>query len=178
MNATRVAALILVSALLAAPALAKGACPTPEEVKAAQVRQFHYELQVAALNCRDDNPALPGKWASYVQRHGAALSDNARVLHAYFQRSGKGAAGFDRHNTIITNRESVRVHEVPNYCDSHEPLFDKAVQANTPQLTALAGETVGKPDDFAACAEPHKAEPHKAQKPKAKKKNPETARAD
>ena len=101
----RTAALALALGLTALPALGAG-CGTPEEVRAAQLRQFHYQLQVAALNCRGDDPSLPGKWSSYVHRHGGTMSVNANVMRGYFTRTGKGMAGFDRYNTVLTNRES------------------------------------------------------------------------
>ena len=142
----------------ASPALAKGPCATPDEIKAAQVRQFHYQLQVAALNCRGDDPSLPGKWSTYVHHHGGTMTDNARVMRGYFQRTGKGAAGFDRYNTVLTNRESVRVHLTEGYCEVNAPLFDKAAGANAVQLTTLAGETIGHPSEMKACAETRKAE--------------------
>ncbi len=159
----RPAALALVLGLAALPALGAG-CGTPEEIKAAQLRQFHYQLQVAALNCRGDDPSLPGKWGTYIHHHGGTMSDNAKVMRGYFQRTGKGAAGFDRYNTVLTNRESVRVHEIEGYCEMHASLFDKAASANAHQLIALAGEAVGKPLDISACAEARKPEPEKKQK--------------
>lgn len=137
----------LLSVVCAAPVAARPPCANPEQVRAAQLRQLHYELQVAALNCRGDVPEMPGKWQSYVQRHGATLNDNAKVLRDYF----KGAAAFDRHNTVITNRESVRVHETPGYCEAHAPLLDKVVTLTPPQLIAFAAETVGDPMEIHAC---------------------------
>ena len=150
-RAIAVACLLIPS--LAAPLAAKSPCGTAEEIAAAQLRQFHYELQVAALNCRGDDPSLSGKWAAYVQRHGATLSENATVMRGYFVRTGKGAAAFDRFNTVITNRESIRVHEIPGYCDLHGTLFDQVLADDQKQLVALANAMVGKPADIHACTE-------------------------
>lgn len=166
----RTAAVLVLAIAAASPALAKGACATPEEVKAAQVRQFHYQLQVAALNCRGDDPSLPGKWSAYIHHHGGTMSDNAKVMRGYFQRTGKGMAGFDRHNTVLTNRESVRVHETEGYCEINAPLFDKAAKANAAQLAVLAGETVGHPIDVAACTEQRTAAAEKKQERKVAQK--------
>jgi hypothetical protein len=152
---------IVLAAAASSPALAKGNCATPEEVRAAQLRQFHYQLQVAALNCRGDDPSLPGKWSTYVHHHGGTMSDNARVMRGYFQRAGKGMAGFDRYNTVLTNRESVRVHETEGYCEANAPLFDKAAKATPAQLATLAGETIGHPIDISACTEQRTAEAEK-----------------
>lgn len=149
----RALALALVAALLAPAAAGAASCGSPDEVKAAQLRQFHYRLQVAALNCRGDDPSLPGKWAGYVHHHGGTMSENAKVMRGYFSRTGAGTAAFDRFNTVLTNRESVTVHETENYCELSAPLFDKAMHANAAQLIALAGEVVGRPADIAACSE-------------------------
>jgi hypothetical protein len=153
----RTAALALALGFAALPALG-ASCGTPEEIRAAQLRQFHYQLQVAALNCRGDDPSLPAKWSSYVHRHGGTMSVNANVMRGYFTRTGKGVASFDRYNTVLTNRESVRVHETEGYCEMHAPLFEKAIAANGQQLATLAGEMVGKPVDIPACTESAKAE--------------------
>jgi hypothetical protein len=156
--------LALVLCFAALPAVAKGACGSPEEVRAAQLRQFHYQLQVVALNCRGDDPSLPGKWGAYIHHHGGTMSVNANVMRGYFTRIGKGVAGFDRYNTVLTNRESIRVHETDGYCEMHAPLFDRATRANPQQLVTLAAETVGTPTDIALCTESAKAEPDKKQK--------------
>lgn len=165
----RTLALALALGLPALPAVAGPACATPEEIRAAQLRQFHYQLQVAALNCRGDDPSLPAKWGSYIHRHGGTMSTNANVMRGYFTRAGKGVAGFDRYNTVLTNRESVRVHETEGYCEINQPLFEKAIAANHQQLAVLAGETVGRPTDITACAEAKSAEPEKKPKKVAKK---------
>ncbi len=155
----------LLSVACAAPATARIACANPEQVKAAQLRQLHYELQVAALNCRNDIPLMPTQWLNYVQRHGATLADNARVLRDYF----KSTAAFDKHNTVITNRQSVLVHETPGYCEIHTSIFDKVATLTPPQLVAFAVETEGDPMEIHACPQ-HKAEATHKPKKAAKKK--------
>ena len=150
----------LLSVACAAPVAARPPCASPEQVKAAQLRQLHYELQVAALNCRNDMPEMPSKWQGYVQRHGAVLNENAKVLNAYF----KSAAAFDRHNTVVTNRESARVHDTPGYCESHSPLFDQVAALSSQQLAPFAAATVGDPMEIHAC--PHKPDGAKVKKAK------------
>lgn len=167
----RALALALTAALLAPAAAGAASCGSAEEIKAAQLRQFHYRLQVAALNCRGDDPSLPGKWASYVHHHGATMSNNAKVMRGYFSRNGGGAGAFDRFNTVLTNRESVTVHETEGYCEQNAPLFEKAMHANSAQLISLAGEVVGKPIDISACTEQRVASADA--KPARKDKKPE-----
>jgi hypothetical protein len=127
-----------------------GSCATPEQIKAAQLRQLHNQLQVAALNCRGEDSSLHAKWGGYVGRFGSTLSDNAQVLRTHF----KSPAAFDRYNTQVTNRESVRVHEVEAYCETRAQMFEQVMSMSPPQLIAFAGETVGRPDHLSTCAAP------------------------
>lgn len=140
------AALLTVSASL--PALAAG-CISPAEARALQVRQLHVQLQVASLNCRGDDPSLPGKYAAYVNRFGGALSDNAKVLRSHFAKTG---TNMDRYMTTLANDESQRAHMVQGYCESHTPLFDKLASLKPHDLEHFAAGTVDKPDR-PVCAE-------------------------
>ena len=170
MKLSRAAAFVcLFSGALAVPAAARSACANPEQLRAAQLRQLHYELQVAALNCRGDIPEMPLKWQIYVQRHGTTLAENAKVLHAYF----KSTAAFDRHNTVVTNRQSVLVQETPGYCDTHAAIFDKVAALTPQQLSAFAAEIEGDPMEIRAC--PH--EPVRAKAIKKATKSTKVAKA-
>lgn len=127
-----------------------GACATPEQIQAAQLRQLHNQLQVAALNCRGEDSSMRAKWGGYVGRFGSALSDNAQVLRAHF----KSPAAFDRYNTQVTNRESVRVHEIDSYCETRAQIFDQVMTMTPAELIAFAGQTVGRPEHMSDCAAP------------------------
>jgi hypothetical protein len=137
-----------------------GACASPEQVKAAQLRQLHDQLQVAALNCRGEDATLHAKWGSYVGRFGSTLSDNARVLRTHF----KTPAAFDRYNTEVTNFESVRVHETEQYCETRAQMFEKVMTMSPAQFANFAAETVGRPSHVNACPAPTTREA-KASKP-------------
>lgn len=134
------AAMLTVSAAM--PALAAG-CINPAEARAMQVRQLHVQLQVASLNCRTDDPSLPGKYASYIHRFSAPLSENAKVLKGHFARSG---GNLDRYMTVLANDESQRAHLVEGYCESHVPLFEKLASLKPAELEHFAAATVDKPD--------------------------------
>lgn len=133
--------MLTVSAAL--PAVAAG-CVSPAEARAMQVRQLHVQLQVASLNCRADNPSLPGKYASYIHRFGGELSDNAKVLRGHFSRNG---GNIDRYMTVLANDESQRAHVVENYCESHVPLFEKLSSLKPSELEHFAASTMDKPDN-------------------------------
>jgi hypothetical protein len=131
----------LLTASAALPAFASG-CVSPAEARAMQVRQLHIQLQVASLNCRADDPSLPGKYASYIQRFGGALNDNAKLLRGHFARSG---GNLDRYMTTLANDESQRAHQVDGYCESHAPLFDKLSSLKPHDLEHFAAATMDNP---------------------------------
>lgn len=135
------AALIATAAAL--PAFAAGGCVSPAEARAMQVRQLHIQLQVASLNCRNDDPSLPGKYASYVHRFGGTLNDNAKVLKGHFAKSG---GNLDRYMTVLANDESQRAHQVDGYCEAHAPLFEKLSTVKPHELEHFAAATMDKPD--------------------------------
>jgi len=150
-----------------------GACANSEQIQAAQLRQLHNQLQVAALNCRGEDATLHAKWGGYVGRFGSTLSDNAQVLRAHF----KSPAAFDRYNTQVTNRESVRVHEIESYCETRAQIFDQVMTMSPAQLIAFAGETVGRPDMMSSCGSSETKAAAKTPRHAQPKKN-QTARAN
>ncbi|MBC7954192.1 MAG: heme utilization protein [Rhodospirillaceae bacterium] len=161
-----VAAILTVSTAL--PALAAG-CIAPAEARAMQVRQLHVQLQVASLNCRGDDPSLPGKYASYIHRFGGPLTDNAKVLRGHFAKNG---GNMDRYMTVLANDESQRAHLVDGYCESHTPLFDKLSALKPHDLEHFASANVDKPDRTICGSAPVK-QASAETKPKAKAKKAE-----
>lgn len=123
------------------------ACASPEQLRAAQVRQMHNQLQVAALNCRADDASLREKWSAYVNRFSGTMAENAKVLRGLF----KTPAGFDRYNTKVTNRESVRVHEIEDYCATRSQMFDQVMTMGPTQLADFAAATIGAPEHVRSC---------------------------
>jgi hypothetical protein len=152
----------------AAPALA-GGCVNPAEARAMQVRQLHVQLQVASLNCRTDDPSLPGKYASYIHRFAGPLQDNAKVLRGHFSRVG---GNMDRYMTSLANDESQRAHLVDGYCESHTPLFDKLASLKPGELEHFAAASMDKPDT-PACGGSSVKQASAKIKPKASTGNPE-----
>lgn len=154
----------LLTASTALPAFA-ASCINPAEARAMQVRQLHVQLQVASLNCRTDDPSLPGKYASYINRFGSPLAENAKVLRAHFSRNG---GNIDRYMTVLANDESQRAHLVEGYCESHVPLFEKLASLKPHELEHFAAATMDKPDRPVCGATPIKqASAGAAIKPKA-----------
>ncbi|CAA7612738.1 heme utilization protein [Magnetospirillum sp. UT-4] len=144
------AAMAFLALAAAAPVAAQARCANPPEVRALQVRQLHIQLQVASLNCRVDDPSLPGKYAAYVNRFGGALSDNAKVLKAHYARSG---TNMDRAMTSMANDESQRAHLVENYCEQHVPLFERLSALKPGELEHFASTTMDQPET-PACRAP------------------------
>ncbi|HLO75086.1 MAG TPA: heme utilization protein [Magnetospirillum sp.] len=134
------AVLLIVSAAMPAQA---GGCVNAAEARAMQMRQLHIQLQVASLNCRADDPSLPGKYASYIHRFGSQLNDNAKVLRGHFSRNG---GNIDRYMTVLANDESQRAHLVEGYCEKHVPLFESLSSLKPQELEQFASVTMDKPD--------------------------------
>ncbi|MBC7906317.1 MAG: heme utilization protein [Rhodospirillaceae bacterium] len=145
------AAAAILTAAATFPALAAG-CISPTEARAMQVRQLHIQLQVASLNCRGDDPSLPGKYASYIHRFGGTLADNAKVLRGHFAKNG---GNMDRYMTVLANDESQRAHQTEGYCDGHTPLFERLAALKPHELEQFASVSMDKPDR-AVCASPVK----------------------
>ncbi|MGE5504530.1 MAG: heme utilization protein [Actinomycetota bacterium] len=146
------------AACLAAGVAQASACFTPEEMRAAQLRQLHVQLQVASLNCRTTDAELPAKYGSYVQRFGGALNANARVLEDHFARShGKDhRRQMDRYVTQLANEESQRAHVVADYCEDHAPLFDRILALKPAELEGFAVRLI--PASGPACGGEKKAQ--------------------
>lgn len=160
MSSVRAAALaVLMSAAVAAPLAAKPACYTPEEVRAAQLRQLHTEMMVAALKCGD--PELRSKYNEYVRRFGSPLNQNAKVLQSHFARHyGKDQTRqFDRYITQLANDASIRAQSTADYCGIQEPLFDKVLALKPAELEGFATGQVGKPHAATACTQQAEARP-------------------
>lgn len=133
----------IAACLAAGTAAAKTACYTPEEMRAAQLRQLHIQLQVASLNCRTTDAELPAKYGSYIHRFGGALHTNARVLEGHFARNGGDQRRqMDRYVTQLANEESQRAHLVADYCEDHTPLFDHILSLKPTELEAFAAHTI------------------------------------
>ncbi|MBX9633664.1 MAG: heme utilization protein [Magnetospirillum sp.] len=132
----------ILTASTALPALA-GGCINPAEARAMQVRQLHVQLQVASLNCRGDDPSLPGKYGSYIHRFSGPLAENAKVLRGHFAKNG---GNIDRYMTVLANDESQRAHQVEGYCENHAPLFEKLATMKPHELEHFASATMDKPD--------------------------------
>jgi len=154
------AALFSLSAALSAVA---AGCVSPAEARAMQVRQLHIQLQVASLNCRADDPSLPGKYAAYINRFGHQLSTNAKVLRAHFARTG---GNIDRYMTVLANDESQRAHQVAGYCESHVPLFEKLASLKPSELEHFAATIMDKPNR-PVCSSPQVKQASAQVKPKA-----------
>jgi hypothetical protein len=147
-----IACCLVVTAAAAEARTAKsegGSCASPEQIRAAQLRQFHDQLQVAALNCRGDDATLRDKWSAYAARFGGTMAENARTLQVLF----KSQAGFDRYNTKVTNYESVRVHEIEDYCATRAEMFDQVMTMSPTQLGDFAATTIGQPDHVSPCGQ-------------------------
>ncbi|MGE5537570.1 MAG: heme utilization protein [Solirubrobacterales bacterium] len=163
---TAIAAAILITAAL--PAAAKPLCYTPTEVRAMQFRQLQVELMVAALKCRQVDPAVRDKYAAYVGKIGPNLNQNASELKSMFVRLGKGAGHVDRYMTELSNQASMNSQHIENYCETQDAVFSKVLSMRPHEIEAFAADTVEKPYSPASCQGPAVKQASAKEKPAAK----------
>ena len=102
---------------LAGPALAQQASRlAPAESEAFAFRRLQSELMVAALSCNDMRHR--DAYNTFVHRFRPALSENARVLKAYFKRHHGSAATrrLDAFITGLANDASLASMGDRNFC--------------------------------------------------------------
>ena len=143
-----VAALLCVA--FAAPVLAKPLCYTPQDIKAMQVRQLHYELMVAALKCQGGEVDFRAKWSDWVDRFGNAMTTNASHLRGLFNRLGKGQSGLDRYVTQLSNNASMRAQYAEDYCGSRAQMFEAVLPLNASEMESWAVDRMDKPQQVSA----------------------------
>jgi hypothetical protein len=119
---------------LAAPAIAQtAACARPEERRAFEVRALQTQLQVAALQCRDEPgyARLEDEYRQFVRRFQGEFQAGARDFLGYYRRTA-GASHTRVLDASITNlaleqsQEAVRHGSF--YCPLAAPLFRGALQ--------------------------------------------------
>lgn len=179
-SSSAVAALVCLT--IAAPAFAKQQCYTPQDIRAMQVRQLHYELMVAALKCQGTEVDFRGKWSTWVNRFGTTMNANATHLRGMFGRLGKGQSGMDRYVTQLSNDASMRAQHVEEYCDTQVKLFDTVLELAPHEMENWAANSIEKPiPATAGCSAtpaPAPVKQAKADKPVAAKPDTSKAKAE
>jgi hypothetical protein len=153
-------ALGIFACLAAAPAGAAG-CFTAAEAPAASFRALQQELNVAALNCRTLDPAVPtfsARYNDFVGKFGNKLKENAQALRAHFTRSGEN---FDKWMTIVANDAGRRVYAEPDYCQRAWENLDKVLTLEPAQLDGFATELQPAKTQVQVCSEAKPTRKHK-----------------
>ena len=144
-------------------------CAQQEEARAFNLRHLQSRLMVAALSC-DQKDAYNG----FVKRFLNELSSGGKTFVAYFQRTGLGAPGLNKHVTDLANAAGHQRAVDPNaYCEKTWQMFWDLDQ--TPErFAAIARESVvtalNPPEECSELPAPVASKLQVAPKPKAQKK--------
>lgn len=93
---------------------ASGACMTPAELKADQIRFMDMQLRVAALRCRFENPKFTGLYNAFVRKHRGAIQQSRFPVEGYLARLT--TLSMDRYVTRTANRISHKSMATGNFC--------------------------------------------------------------
>lgn len=123
------------------------ACWHPNEIVAAQVKDFQYLLMVGTLRCRAANPAVATSYNQFVTRHQGTLNSSAIVLKAHFLREigiAGGQKAYDEHATLLSNRHSAR-HDAPSFCATVNLYSRMAALASDSHFVTMAQTAIDPP---------------------------------
>jgi hypothetical protein len=135
----------IVASLVLAPGFAGAACFTEPEWKAAHVRVFQTDLQVAALECANvAGHSYTDEYNSFIAQFSDRLQANAKLLKAHFQRVYGGASGreLDVFVTKVANDASNRTMQDMLFCANSGALFRTALAIEKPKFEEAAIEHV------------------------------------
>ena len=148
----RVFALILLSFIVSAPALA-GACYGPDEAEAEQAIRIHSELMVIGLNCQHmakaDGANLYVAYRSFTSRYAAVFAEYEATLIAHYTRSGNDPEkALHTLRTNFANKVSNEVaQERPDvFCTINAPRVTKAVRLDGDGIRSWAATSAGSSD--------------------------------
>ncbi|MBF0166748.1 MAG: hypothetical protein HQL45_03880 [Alphaproteobacteria bacterium] len=138
----RLAALILVGAMVLTPAMA-AECVGPEVVKATQVRQLQTQLMVAALKC-SHMPEHAASYNSFVRTFGSQIADSARVIMGHFKQANPkdSQRSFDRFITQLANDASTHSINATDFCENIGQTFNSVMGLRGPELASFAATTI------------------------------------
>jgi hypothetical protein len=147
---TGAAALMLVSMAGNAIAATQAGCARPDDLTAVKAAAIQQRLMVAALSC--DAAQLYNKFVSTYQKD---LQASDRALQNFFRRmNGKsGTEDYHAFKTRLANASSMQsIGDITAYCSSAKAIFDTALNADKPVLTAfVANQETSVDNQFSPC---------------------------
>lgn len=126
MSRTIFGSLIAATLLFSVGSANAASCFTVDEAKDARFRVFQQGLNVAALNCRTNDPAalsFQDRYNRFVSQFDGVLKDNAAALRRHFGRAG----ALDLWMTKVANDAGQRVYSDPDYCQTALENLDQVV---------------------------------------------------
>lgn len=135
------AAAVLLCAVAATPALAKGKtpfCASDRDLAALNVRVLQTELMVAALSCGERQ-----RYNNFVTTYQSVLKERGQALQALFKRA-HGAQGTRRMDAFVTkmaNNSSQQVRDKGGeYCVFAGELFEEVLAAGPTDINRLSSK--------------------------------------
>jgi hypothetical protein len=127
MKRTITTALVLVAfAASAGDGWASKSCIAHKDATALEVASVQQQLMVAALTCGEIS-----RYNRFVTSYQPELQASDANLLAFFQHSGRGAAGYHSFKTKLANEASLRSsHSPEGYCSAANAAFDDALDGN------------------------------------------------
>ncbi len=123
------------------PIAAQAACFNETEWKAAHVRIYQTDLQVAALECANVSGAdRSADYNAFIAKFSDRLKANSKILTSHFQRVyGKAASReLDQFVTKVANDSSSRTMSDMAFCANSAGFFQEALSLEKPKLEEAA----------------------------------------
>lgn len=128
-------------AVAAMPIATQAACFNETEWKAAHVRIFQTDLQVAALECANVSGAdRSADYNAFIAKFSDRLKANSKILTSHFQRVYGKAANreLDQFVTKVANDLSSRTMSDMAFCANSADFFKEALALEKPMLENAA----------------------------------------
>lgn len=107
-----------------------GACMTPSEQRADQIRFLELQLKIAALKCRFENPRFAGLYNRFVKAHRPSIKASRWPVEAFLARQTR--MDMDTYVTKTANQISLASLEVRGFCENSAAVAKLAATSNDP----------------------------------------------
>lgn len=131
----------------AMPASAQRSCWSPQQVKAAKVRDLQTLLMVGALQCRTSGHDVLKGYNRFVVNSRSVIQGHNDVLRARFvsvHGTREGQRAYDRFTTALANDHAANTG-ASDFCPSMVALADQAASSSRVELEALADRLIDRP---------------------------------
>lgn len=131
----------------AMPANAQRPCWSPQQVKAAKVRDLQTLLMVGALQCRTSGHDVLKGYNRFVINSRSVIQGHNEVLRSRFVNvhgAREGQRAYDRFTTALANGHAANTG-ASDFCPSMAALANQAASSSRAELEALADRLIDAP---------------------------------